>query len=118
MPRRALLLAGLTGLLALTWTVLAPAQDAKGARVAGRLTRIEAKALTVSSTADGAETATVLNIGEKTRYSRDGDKTSYPAKFEDLQVGQSVRVYYNAVDNVIGVVCIERAPAPAPATTK
>ena len=73
-------------------------------RVAGQLTKIEGKTLTI--TEGGKET--VISCNEATKFVRDGDKT--PAKFEDLKVGQSVRSYYQ--NNVAMAVMIAKPATP------
>jgi hypothetical protein len=73
-------------------------------RIAGQLTKIEGKTLTI--TEGGKET--VVTCNDATKVIRDGDKT--PAKFEDLQVGQSVRSYYK--DSIVLAIMIAKPVAP------
>ena len=77
-------------------------------RVAGQLTKIEGKALTITTTVDGVANDTVVTCNDATKFARDGDKT--PVTFNDLKVGQSVRSYYNKADNVAAAVIIAAAP--------
>jgi hypothetical protein len=82
--------------------VLAAENAPTTVRVAGQLTKIEGKALTI--TADGKDT--VITCTDATKFSRDG---SGAARFEDLQVGQPVRAYYTAADNTAQAVIIAGA---------
>ena len=72
-------------------------------RVAGQLTKIDGKTLTI--TTDGKET--VITCNDATKIGRDGGK----ATFGDLQVGLPVRTYYSKSDNVASAVFIAKATA-------
>jgi len=71
-------------------------------RIAGQLTKIEGKVLTI--TADGKDT--VITCNDATKIGRDGGK----ATFGDLQVGLPVRAYYSKTDSVASAVFIAKAP--------
>ena len=98
-------------------TAVVVAEDAKPVRVAGQISKIEGKAVTITATVDNATKDTVITCNDATKYRRDGAPGSAPsnAKFEDLQVGQQVRAYYTAADKIATTIIIANAP-PAKAT--
>ncbi|MCY2931280.1 MAG: FecR domain-containing protein [Planctomycetota bacterium] len=79
------------------------AADTKPVRIAGQLTKIEGKVLTIT---DGGKD-TVVTCNDATKVKRDGQEA--PAKFEDLQVGQHVRAYCTPTDHVALHVFIFKA---------
>jgi len=89
-------------------------------RVAGKLTKIDGKALTI--TAEGKET--VVNCTDTTRIGKRpqpaaegataptrGRGRGIQAKFEDLEVGQELMAVYNPEGNVARMVMITSAAA-------
>ncbi len=99
--RLAVLLAILAGLV---YTASAAAAD--NVRLVGQLTKIDGKALTITSTVDGKSKDTVVTCNDATKYRRDeGNKW---VKFSDLEVGQTLRVYYGKDDNVAALVNIAK----------
>lgn len=122
MCRRTMPLALLAGLICFAFTSAALAQDAKPTRVAGKLTKIDGKALTIANE-DGSGDV-VITCDDATKYRRDGDPQGAERKFEDLQVGQNVRSYYTKATGVAGTVIIAGAqqppapPQPNPANTR
>jgi hypothetical protein len=88
------------------------AQDTAKARVAGQLTKIEGKALTITATVEGQAKDTVITCNEATKFSRDGAQ-GVTVTFADLKVGQSVRAYYTTADNIAMAVMIQQPAAPA-----
>jgi hypothetical protein len=89
-----------------------PPPSAAVTRVAGQLTKIDGKALTIATGENDSE-ATVVTCTDKTSFRREGDRSGTQAKFEDLQVGQAVRVYCTADKTALGVI-IASAPATKP----
>jgi hypothetical protein len=87
------LLLGLAGFVA-----SATAGDA--VRLAGELTKIDGKALTI--TADGK--GTVVTCDDATKIGRGGGQ----ATFADLRVGQSVRAYHSKSGNVAAAVFVAK----------
>ncbi len=102
MCKRTVLALVLIGVIGFAFTAAASAAD-KPIRLAGKITKIDGKALTIS--VDGKETTITCN--DATKFRRDGQ--SGASKFEDLQVGQSVRAYYLAADNTAQSVIIAKA---------
>lgn len=88
----------LIGLVGLAFTAAATAEDAKPIRIAGKLTKIDGKALTITEK-EGKDT--VVTCNDATKVHRDGDKPDKQSKFEDLKVGQQVRAYCNKADKVV-----------------
>jgi hypothetical protein len=86
------------GLIGFSFTAAATAADTKPVRIAGKLTKIDGKALTITDK-DGKET--VVTCNDATKVHRDGDTPSKQAKFADLQVGQQVRAYCTKADKVV-----------------
>jgi len=91
MSRRTVFVALLIGAIGFAFTAAATAQDTKPVRIAGKITKIEGKAVTID--------ATVVTCNDATKVSRDGQTA--PAKFEDLQVGQEVRAYCTPTDKIV-----------------
>ena len=104
------LLAGLMGLLVRT----AGAADAAPARVAGQLSKIDGKNFTITGETDGKDT--VITCNDATQYRQDGSKD--PVTFDTFKVGQKVRAYYRAADNVAVTVILAAATATPPSDTK
>lgn len=108
MSSRTLFAATLIGLISV---MLIPAARAEtntqnALRVAGQVTKIDGKTLTIIAT-DGKDA--VITCTDATKISRDGDKSIVPATFEDVQVGQSVRAYYSKTDNSAAAVIIAKS---------
>lgn len=101
--QRTLLTAAVIALASFAFTVATLAADAKPVRIAGQLTKIEGKVLTIT---DGGKD-TVVTCNDATKVKRDGQEA--PAKFEDLQVGQHVRAYCTPTDHVAVNVFIFKA---------
>jgi hypothetical protein len=96
--------------------------------VTGKLTKIEGKALTIEATTLGGKTEEiVVTCDDATRYSKmeavEGEgaagakgrprEVRARAKFDDLKVGQEVRVFFHTEDNVaVSVLITSVAPAP------
>ena len=111
MVRRTILGALLIGLIStICMTCAAADEDKTTARVVGQLTKIEGKTLTIVPV-EGQ--ATVIFCTDATKISRENDKVQL--KFEDLQVGQQVRAYYNKNDNSIIGIFIDSPPPATPA---
>lgn len=91
-----LLVVLLIGVFCLSLAAVATAADTETVRIAGKLTKIDGKALTITGT-DGK--ATVVTCNDASKVSRDGQ--TEPAKFEDLKVGQEVRAYCTKADNIV-----------------
>ena len=79
-------------------------------RVAGQLTRIDGRNLTIVSTA-GQEV--VVLYTEATKISRKGPNSEEALKYEDLKVGQQVRAYYSNNDKAVFGIIID-PPLAAP----
>jgi hypothetical protein len=109
MSSRAKLVAMLIGLVGLALATAAVADEAKPIRVAGKLTKIVGKAITITTT-EGTETKdTVVTCNDATKISRDA-RPNVLLKFKDLRVGQQVRAYCRKADNVALHVHIAKAP--------
>ena len=91
--------------------VLAAQTTPAAVRVAGQLTKIDGKALTITTTVSGLARDTIITCNDATKFSRDGDKPGTQLKFEDLKVGQQVRAYYTKAENIALAVIIAAAPA-------
>lgn len=99
----AVLLATLMGMIVRT----ASADDAKPVRLAGQLTKIDGKNFTIASETDGKETTIICN--DATQYRQDGSKD--PVTLGTFKVGQKVRAYYRAADNVALTVILAQTTA-------
>lgn len=104
MFKRTTMVALLVGLVVFAFTTSAIAADA--VRVAGQLSKIAGKTLTITTAGDDGTKDTVITCNEATKFGRDGDKS--PAKFTDLKVGLSVRAYYTKAGNVAMAVIIAK----------
>jgi hypothetical protein len=93
----------LLGLANMSLLQAAPAEPGtrNPARVAGPLTKIDGKALTIGET--------VITCNDATKFSSEGSHA--PGKFQDLQVGQPVRAYYSKTDSAALAVIITRSSA-------
>lgn len=100
-----MIVALLVGLVGFAFTTSVLAADAP-VRVAGTLSKIEGKTLTITTTAENESKDTVINCNDATKFARDGDKS--PVKFTDLKVGQSVRAYYIKATNIALAVIIAK----------
>jgi hypothetical protein len=104
--------------------------------ITGKLAKIDGKALTITVTVDGKAQEKVVNCTDETRIftrippvaaatATTGDKEGpprrggYPAKLEDLKVGQQVRCNYTNDNNAARMVTIMPEPgaASSPAAT-
>jgi hypothetical protein len=92
--------------VALAVAVPALAQSTQPVRIAGKLAKIDGKALTITAD-DGSGDVTIM-CTDATKFRRDGAQTD--AKLADLAVGQMVRAYYNKADNTANAVIIAKAP--------
>jgi len=110
MSYRTILAGMLAGLICtpLMPSAMADTNTKNAVRVAGTLTRIGGKILTIAST-EGKDIT--ITCGDTTKFSREADKALVPAKFADLQAGQQIRSYYSKVDNIAFAVLIAKAPA-------
>jgi hypothetical protein len=95
--------------------------------LSGKLTKIDGKALTITTTAEGQTKETVVTCNDATRILKTtqpaagaaeapkrGRGPGTPAKFEDLEVGQQVMALYNAEDNIARLVrIVPEAAAPS-----
>ena len=106
MLRRTMLVALLVGLVGFVFTSVAAADETSPVRVAGKLTKIDGKALSIAAD-DGSDVT--ITVNDATKFRRDGDKDA-AVTLADLQVGQSVRAYYNKADNVATAVIIAKTP--------
>ena len=92
-------------------------------RAAGKLTKIDGKALTISVTENGATSDVVVTCTDQTRIFKNAQPAAGAprgargpgagAKFEDLKVGQEVMAGYSAGDNVARMVRITADVAAA-----
>jgi hypothetical protein len=84
-----------------------PAAATPPTRVAGTLSRIDGKTVTIASTGDSKA---VITCNDRTSIAVEGNKAG--AKFEDLKVGMAVRAYYTPADNVAkGIFVVTTPPA-------
>ena len=95
------MIAWLVGLVAFAQSMSAIADNVP-IRLAGKLTKIAGKTLTI--TTDNG-TATAIICHDATKLGRDGVKSA--VKFTDLKVGQPVRAYYTKPENISIAVFIE-----------
>lgn len=105
MFNRKMMVALLVGLVGSAFTTSAIAADTP-VRVAGKLSKIEGKTLTITTTADNETKDTIITCNDATRVGRDGDKSA--VKFTELKVGQSVRAYYTKATNIAVAVIIAK----------
>jgi hypothetical protein len=102
----------------------APAAPAKTAmeieRIVGKLTKIEGRSLTVSATVEGKTEEMTFTVGRGARFWKMRAETDVPppaagekprevpgrATFDDLKVGQEVRIFYHTNDNAAVSVLI------------
>jgi len=103
------LFAGLVGIVLAT---VATAGEVKPERIAGELTKIDGKALTITVKAENETKSTVITCTDATKLARDGAKE--PVTLEDFKVGQQVRAYYNKADNTALAVMIANPGATPP----
>jgi hypothetical protein len=82
-------------------------------RVTGQLTKIEGKALTITTPVGSALQETVITCDGLTKFSRQSDQVT-PAAFEDLKTGQSLRAYYDWSDHAALAVIIVEGTLPNP----
>ena len=108
MFKRMTMVALLAGLVGFSLTTSAIAADPP-VRVAGRLSKIEGKTLTITTAADKATQDTVITCNDATKFRRDGDQSA--VAFTDLKVGQLVRAYYSKADKIAAAVIIAK-PTP------
>ena len=79
-------------------------------RVAGLVTKIDGKTLTLATAANGASSTVVVTCNDATKFSRAGDKAQ--VTFADLKVGMLVRCYYGPGDNAALAVVLSSVTAP------
>jgi hypothetical protein len=91
MSRRTVFVALLIGAFGLSLTMAAMAADTKPVRIAGKITKIEGKSVTIADT--------VVTCNDASKIKRDGQ--SAPGTFADLAVGQEVRAYCTPGDNIV-----------------
>ncbi len=113
MSGRTISIALLIGLAAVALATAVLADDTKPVRVAGELTKIDGKSLTITTGTGADAKSTVVTCNAATKISWD-NKPGVPAKFKDLKVGQQVRAYCNQADNVALHVHIAKAAASNP----
>ena len=66
--------------------------------------RLTARRSTIAGAASGGSQSTVVTCNNATKYRRDADNTW--VTFADLKVGQTLRVYYTASNNIATLVNI------------
>ena len=101
MFKRITMIAWLVGLSAFAQSISAIA-DETPIRLAGRLTKITGKTLTITT---DHGTATAITCNDATKLGRDGVKSA--VKLTDLKVGQPVRAYYTKPENIAIAIFIE-----------
>jgi hypothetical protein len=87
----------------------APSPQPTG-RVAGVLTHVAGKALTIITVSETAATATVITCNDATKFYREADGKRSAVSFDALQVGQPLRAYYST-GMIAGVVIIVQVTA-------
>ena len=106
----ATLLIGLVGMICMPAARAEAESTNSTMNVAGQLTKIDGKTLTIVSTT-GHETVIVYTGA--TKISRAGGNSAEPLKYEDLKVGQQVRAYYSNNDKAaFGVIIVNPSAAP------
>ena len=106
MSNRTMLGAMLIGLVVMMFTPAALA-DTNMTDVAGHLTKIDGKTLTIDS---NARQSTVVTCNGATRFSQSGGQ----AKFENLKVGEQVWAHYSKTDNTASEVTILKPATMSP----
>jgi hypothetical protein len=90
-----------------------PSPLRQASRVAGLITKIDGKALTIATVANGASSVVVVICNDATKFSRAGDKTATEVTFADLKLGMLARCYYTSADNAALAIVLSSVTAPA-----